>query len=63
MNNFPSCLRRGRSLHQMVQGQGVVNPRILDHRRDRSLARGLLLASIVYLPLTFGLMVFGKALL
>jgi len=26
MNNFPSCFRRGPALHQMVQGQGVVNP-------------------------------------
>ena len=30
MNNFPSCFRRGLALHQMVQGQGVVNPRIVD---------------------------------
>ena len=32
MNNFPSCFRRGLALHQMVQGQGVVNPRIVAHR-------------------------------
>jgi len=31
--------------------------------RSNTTARRLLLASIVYLPLTFGLMVFGKALL
>ena len=32
MNNFPSCFRRGPALHRMVRGQGVVNPRIVDHR-------------------------------
>jgi hypothetical protein len=35
MNNFPSCFRRGPAVHQMVQGQGVVNP------RDRRLPLGL----------------------
>jgi hypothetical protein len=35
MNNLPSCFRRGPALHQMVQGQGVVNP------RDRRLPLGL----------------------
>jgi site-specific recombinase XerD len=32
MNNSPSCLRMGPALHQMVQGQGVVNSRIVDSR-------------------------------
>jgi len=41
MNNFPSCLRRGPALHQMVQGQGVVNPRIVDPRWRCSLASRL----------------------
>jgi len=31
--------------------------------RSNTMARRLLLASIVYLPLTFGLMMFGKVLL
>jgi hypothetical protein len=41
MNNFPSCFRRGPALHQMVQGQGVVNARIVDHRWGCSLASRL----------------------
>jgi len=41
MNNFPSCFRRGPALHQTVQGQGVVNPRIVDHRWRCSLASRL----------------------
>jgi hypothetical protein len=41
MNNFPSCFRRGPALHQMVQGQGVVNPRFVDHRWGCSLASRL----------------------
>jgi hypothetical protein len=32
MRNFPSCFRRGPALYRMVQGQGVVNPGIIDHR-------------------------------
>jgi hypothetical protein len=41
MNNSPSCFRRGPALHQTVQGQGVVNPAIVDHRWRRSLASRL----------------------
>jgi len=41
MNNFPSRFRRGPALHQTVQGQGVVNPRIVDHRWRCSLASRL----------------------
>jgi hypothetical protein len=32
MNSFPFCFRRGPALHQMVQGQGLVNRRIVDRR-------------------------------
>ena len=38
MNNFPSSFRRGPAVHQMVQGQGVVNPRVDDCRWGYSLA-------------------------
>jgi hypothetical protein len=41
MNNFPSCFRRRPALHQMVQGEGVVNPRIVDHHWRCSLASRL----------------------
>ncbi len=32
MNSFPACFRRGSALHQTVQGQGVVKPRIVAFR-------------------------------
>ena len=38
MNSFPSYFRSGPALHQMVQGQGVVNSRIVNHRWGCSLA-------------------------
>jgi hypothetical protein len=38
MNNLPSYFRRGPALHQMVQGQGVVNPRVVACRWGYSLA-------------------------